>query len=73
VKSKYRSFTGIAVMIAHHDHDTSAQAAGADGLVKVDGVIAVGEVPWLKWVHASSGVEKPTRIACARIKPVGGR
>jgi phosphoglycerate dehydrogenase-like enzyme len=46
---------GVTVIGVRRDPEAAAQMADADALVEVNCVIAVGEAPRLKWVHANSG------------------
>jgi phosphoglycerate dehydrogenase-like enzyme len=46
---------GVAVVGVRRDQDAAAQMADADALVEVNCVIAVGNAPKLRWVHANSG------------------
>ena len=46
---------GVAVVGVRRDQDAAAQMADADALVEVNCIIAAGDAPRLRWVHANSG------------------
>jgi phosphoglycerate dehydrogenase-like enzyme len=46
---------GVVVAGVRRDPEAAAQLADADALVEVNCIIAAGEAPRLRWVHASSG------------------